>query len=160
MASEMKISRLGDQEIKSQLSVLFNLDQNNFPLPWAEQDWQNINEKNNYQLYICKLDSQIIGFALFSLNNLMEQVHLLKIAISSQYRGFHYGERLLTHCLNDYFAGEYRSCYLEVSVANTQAISLYRKLGFHVLVTKHNFYSNGEDAYAMHLVHNNTCHSP
>ena len=38
---------------------------------------------------------------------------------------------------------------LEVRVSNTPAINLYKKLGFIVVTTKKQYYSDGEDAYYM-----------
>jgi ribosomal-protein-alanine N-acetyltransferase len=42
-----------------------------------------------------------------------------------------------------------KQCYLEVRVANQEAISLYKNLGFEVARTIHGYYADGEDAFVM-----------
>jgi ribosomal-protein-alanine N-acetyltransferase len=38
---------------------------------------------------------------------------------------------------------------LEVRISNVAAQTLYHKHGFHILLTKPNYYADGEDAYLM-----------
>jgi ribosomal-protein-alanine N-acetyltransferase len=42
-----------------------------------------------------------------------------------------------------------KQCFLEVRVTNTEAIGLYKKLGFEITRTIHGYYADGEDAYLM-----------
>jgi len=42
-----------------------------------------------------------------------------------------------------------KQCFLEVRTTNTQAINLYKKLGFQVTRTISGYYADGEDACVM-----------
>jgi ribosomal-protein-alanine N-acetyltransferase len=60
------------------------------------------------------------------------------------------GDALLQEALKNMQAiYKAKECYLEVRVSNMPAIKLYRKIGFYIKRTLHDYYSDNESAYMM-----------
>jgi len=71
------------------------------------------------------------------------------VAVLQQHRRKGIGEALVAQALENMRIYNAKQCFLEVRVTNTPAIELYKKLGFEVTRTIHEYYSDGEDAYVM-----------
>lgn len=72
-----------------------------------------------------------------------DEMHLLKIAVAPARRRTGIAYRLLTQCI--YFVSKLgiKTVFLEVRTSNTQAIDLYRKLGFKTVGIRSNYYAAG-----------------
>ncbi len=143
----MSVSKLLNLNIETLEKLIF-LDQKFFPNPWQDKDWINL-DLTDKQIFIIKSENTICGYVLFGVNLLDQQAHLLKILIEPRKRGIGLAKIALADCLDHLKKDSVQDVYLEVATNNTQAIGLYKSLGFKILVLKKRFYSNGEDAYAM-----------
>lgn len=124
-------------------------DANNFPYPWSQSQWRQLDFSKRYGLYIChSSDRDVVGYTLFDVQEAPESGHLLKIFVMSQNRREGLARLMLQKVIEEY---NLRQVYLEVGVNNEAAIGFYKKLGFEVLTLKQKFYSDGESAYAMLL---------
>ena len=149
-----QIRRIKSLKVESQIfNQITSMDRTEFPQPWSERDWGDLDLKERYQLFVLEEKGELVGSALFEINTWDKQAHLLKLTISSVFRGKSLGRTLLAASLHSMLT-TIETCYLEVSVSNPYAVSLYKKMGFVVLNTKKKFYSNGEDAYAMQAILN------
>lgn len=117
---------------------------------WDHKSWRESFQKSETQIFIVRSkENEIIAMGVFDCSELMQQAHLLKIAVGVGYRTKGIAEKLLRHSIESLKKEGLNNIYLEVSTENTPAVSLYTKYGFKMLTTKKKFYSNGHDAYAM-----------
>ena len=90
----------------------------------------------------CFLDGdEMVGFAAARSDG-----YILFLAVSPEYRGEGYGERLVARVTED--AGK-ASCHARQS--NESAVSFYEHLGFSVEREIDNYYEDGEGAYYLRL---------
>ncbi len=80
----------------------------------------------------------------------IDESHLLSIAIKAEYRGKGIGELLLVSALEDVISRGAQTMFLEVRISNTMARSLYEKHGFTRMGVRRGYYAdNNEDAVVM-----------
>lgn len=95
-----------------------------------------------------KSPDKVIGYAGTWL--IVDEAHVMNIALAYQYQGQGLGELLLLHALDSMRALGAVTCTLEVRTSNVRAQSLYRQLGFHVAGRRRHYYAdNDEDALIM-----------
>jgi len=95
---------------------------------------------------MCRME---LGLSNFGFKGLVKKGHIVSVAVVPQYRRKGIGEALVSKAMEGMRLYNAKQCFLEVRVTNTQAISLYKKLGFQVTRTIHGYYADGEDAYLM-----------
>ncbi len=91
---------------------------------------------------------RILGFV--GLWIMLNEAHIIAIAVESSYRRLGIGEDLLIAIID--LAAQLNADFitLEVRASNTMAQALYEKYGFHVVGRRSGYYSdNGEDAVLM-----------
>ena len=99
---------------------------------------------------ICKHDSEIIGFIIFSPIN--PEAHILSISVTKKIQSKGVGSLLLQSMLDQCAAMKYKKIFLEVRTSNLQAINFYQKFGFSKDAIRDNYYTdNSEDALLMSL---------
>jgi len=81
-----------------------------------------------YQSRVILLDDQLAGFAEFY--QVVDECHLLAIAVNTTCQSRGLGRALLVSVMAEGARTGCTRCLLEVSAANTAAITLYEKLGF------------------------------
>lgn len=75
--------------------------------------------------------------------------HLISIAVEEAYRGRGLGRSLIKEFEVRVKSLGVTEVVLEVSVSNSVAVSLYKKLNYKVIRVLKNYYPDGEDAYLM-----------
>jgi ribosomal-protein-alanine N-acetyltransferase len=95
---------------------------------------------------ICRIE---LGLSNFGLSGFIKKGHIVSIAVMPEHRRKGIGQALVTRAMEGMRFYNAKQCFLEVRVSNTQAISLYKKLGFKITRTVSGYYSDGEDAYVM-----------
>lgn len=130
-------------------SVL-DLDQTQFPRPWSQQGWLDLNWDHHILLGL-KLENRLVGMALFGLVPGDETAHLLKICVESGLRGKGVSTAFWEDCQESLRLQGVAAAYLEVESTNQRAIGFYQKLGFETLRTIKGYYSDGTDAMTMQM---------
>jgi ribosomal-protein-alanine N-acetyltransferase len=129
---------------------LSSFAEKNFKFFWNFNQLQNhINDKDSYD-YFCYFKGKLVAYILFNLNPFTNQAHLYQVCVDHSFRKNQLATELIIKAL-DAMGHNVHSVYLEVEVDNLAAISFYNKLGFNQLNKINSFYSDGSDAYAMHL---------
>jgi len=136
-----------DTQLQQQI---INLDESIFPQPWKPHQWLDIFSKTDYILSLIFEDKELAGLSLTGLSSVESLGHLYKIMILERLRGSTAAQRLFDELSRSLKAEKMEKIFLEVSVLNSQAIAFYEKQGFEQLNRVRNFYSNSEDAFAMH----------
>jgi ribosomal-protein-alanine N-acetyltransferase len=89
------------------------------------------------------------GLSLLKRFGLAKKCHIISVAVVEAHRGKGVGTRLIQRAIERVRSESAKECYLEVRVTNTQAIELYKRLGFRVVSTLTGYYKDGESAYTM-----------
>jgi len=119
------------------------------PSPWKYETFLSSFEVGHKGL-ICKHDSEIIGFIIFSPIN--PEAHILSISVTKKIQSKGVGSLLLQSMLDQCAAMNYKKIFLEVRTSNLQAINFYQKFGFSKDAIRNNYYTdNSEDALLMSL---------
>lgn len=141
----MKIIRAN---IKDALSI-FEIEKNNFTTDaWTVSQWENEFKDNKFSIiYLLKDKEEVIGYIDFWI--MFEQATIAKICIKKEYTNEGLGDKLLKRCLKTIDKKNCLSTSLEVRVSNIKAINLYKKNDFKIILTKKEYYSDGEDCYYM-----------
>jgi len=95
---------------------------------------------------MCRIE---LGLSNFGFSGFIKKGHIVSIAVMPEHRRRGIGQALVTRAMEGMRLYNAKQCFLEVRVSNTQAISLYKKLGFKITRTINGYYSDGEDAYVM-----------
>ena len=119
------------------------------PSPWKYKTFLSSFEVGHKGL-ICKHNSEIIGFIIFSPIN--PEAHILSISVIKKIQSKGVGTLLLRSMLDQCKAMNYKKIFLEVRTSNLQAINFYQKFGFIKDAIRDNYYTdNSEDALLMSL---------
>jgi ribosomal-protein-alanine N-acetyltransferase len=95
---------------------------------------------------MCRIE---VGLSNFGFKGLIRKGHVVSVAVLPAHRRKGVGEALINKAMDAMRLYKARQCFLEVRITNTEAISLYKKLGFEVARTINGYYADGEDAYLM-----------
>jgi ribosomal-protein-alanine N-acetyltransferase len=94
---------------------------------------------------MCRIENNLLGFASGG-----KKGHVISVAVLPEHQHKGVGKALLLEALkNMQTTYKAKECYLEVRVSNVPAITLYRKLGFYIKRTLHDYYADNESAYMM-----------
>lgn len=131
------------------ISDIMVIEHESFSLPWSEEAFRNELTLNHSARYlVMEYDNGLIGYA--GMWNIVDESHITNIAIRTDYRGLHLGERLLKALMGWAVELGMLRMTLEVRVSNIAAQSLYSKFGFYPAGTRKGYYSdNHEDALIM-----------
>jgi ribosomal-protein-alanine N-acetyltransferase len=85
---------------------------------------------------------------------IVDELHILKLAVHPEHRREGIASDVLTHCLNNHGLKHITTALLDVRAGNTAAIGLYKKLDFHIVGQRPNYYfDTGEDALLMRKIY-------
>jgi ribosomal-protein-alanine N-acetyltransferase len=90
------------------------------------------------------------GLSAFILCRLLDdEFHIHNLCTLPERRNQGFATALLRHALSHAVSGGARRAFLEVRSSNNAAIRLYSANDFTTIVTRRNYYSNGDDALVM-----------
>jgi ribosomal-protein-alanine N-acetyltransferase len=139
---------------ESDLAEVRTIETLSFPNPWSDNTFRGEiqNESISFPMVVVeKPGERVIGYIIYW--HIREDVQVNNIAVHPDFRGRGIAEALMRHVIDKVRANGATFMTLEVRVSNDAAVTLYRKLGFEVLGTRKNYYTNpDEDAYMMGLV--------
>ncbi len=111
--------------------------------PWNEETFK-ICFQSGYVGWVLEADGKIVGFIIVS--QAREECHILNVCIAHAYQHQGYGFKLMHKALNHARDHEVTIAYLEVRRSNTRAITLYRKMGFHYIGERKEYYPSPQGA--------------
>ncbi len=124
-----------------------SLDQVSLRYPWSAKQWQSLSPADH--TYGWLRHDEVIGFALVRLSPFEELAHLLKIALSENYRGTGEATRFLASLEAVLRCEKIQRVYLEVETENQAALRFYEREGFVRLRRIAGFYADGANAWTM-----------
>lgn len=105
--------------------------------PWSRGNFTD-SLKAGYSVWVCRLGGDLIGFAVLMM--VIDEAHLLNIAVSPRYQGQGYGARLLRHTMDVAKTHGATTLFLEVRPSNERAVELYRHFGFRQIGLRKGYY--------------------
>lgn len=114
-----------------------------FPSAWTREMFlQEIGSRTGRAL-VFKSREELVGYLCFW--EVLDEAHLLNIAVHPEHRGRGYGKRMMDHlealCLQDGL----RRVILEVRRGNEVARNLYRRCGFRSIGFRKRYYTDDND---------------
>lgn len=138
---------------ENDLGSVLKIEQVSFKNPWSRISFLNELAGKYSHNYILKLENscetyQIIAYICFRF--IIDELHLLKIAVTPTHRHQGLAVNFLNECLKPIGPQRINSAFLEVRQHNAAAIGLYKKAGFYIETQIPNYYSDTqEDAILM-----------
>lgn len=125
---------MGNQDLPEVLEI----ERASFKFPKSE----SVFREETHKYLVAKVEGKVVGY--IGVEKVLDEVHIINMAVHPSWRGQGIGKKLLQCVLNDK-----DRFYLEVRVSNEAARRLYERFGFQVVGTRKNYYPDGEDAYIM-----------
>lgn len=128
----------------SDLTFLEEAESKCFADPWSVE---MLEEEVNHSLsvfYILSYKSKQIGY--FSYLHILDEVHILNVAILPEYQGQGHANELMRTLISSALKLGCKAFTLEVRQGNIKAISLYEKFGFKLAGVRNGYYPDGENA--------------
>ena len=135
------------------LDPILAIEQLSFQCPWSRRSFEGELSCPGAFSYVVKSvqtdkGAQVVAYAF--LRRMLEELHLLKIAVTPAQRRRGIANWFLNHCFTMGAQQGADSVYLEVRLSNIAAIHLYEKLGFREIGRRSNYYPDSkEDAMVM-----------
>jgi ribosomal-protein-alanine N-acetyltransferase len=122
-----------------------------FSAPWSEGMLRGEADPRDYAWnLVVDIDGELNAF--FFVWTVLDEMHLLNLAVHPDWRRLGVGGALLDYVIAQGTAAGYRSLSLEVREANLPARQLYASRGFFQLARRDRYYpDNGEDALVLAL---------
>jgi len=145
--------QIGTINRSEDLDSIIAIEQLSFQWPWSRRFFEGELSCQNACSYVVKSaqadkDDQIVAYAF--LRRVVDELHVLKIAVAPAQRGHGIAIWFLNHCFTMGAQQGANSVYLEVRRSNIAAIKLYEKLGFREVGRRSNYYPDSkEDALVM-----------
>jgi ribosomal-protein-alanine N-acetyltransferase len=147
----MTMSSMDETHIDSLLPIEIS----SFRNPWGKLSFlDEISNQHSYS-YVLTIphgsDDQVVAY--ICLRQIIDELHILKIAVRRSYRRKGIAYRFLADCLCAVSKQGVRAVFLEVRPSNSAGLHLYRKLGFHIVGKRPKYYlDTGEDAFIMRIL--------
>jgi ribosomal-protein-alanine N-acetyltransferase len=136
------------------LDEVLAIENASFPLPWNRDHFlDELKTECAFPLVALTPETKLAGYICPRL--LLDEGHILDIAVHSDFRGRGVGRLLVERVLTDCREGGADFVSLEVRPSNTIAIALYRQMGFVETGKRKKYYENGEDALLMEYHYEN-----
>ncbi len=119
------------------LDQVADLDAAAQPFPWSRTNFADSLQASHWA-WVLRQNGELLGFAV--LMGVLDEAHLLNIAIAPAHQGRGLGARLLRHVQAWSSRRGMVSMYLEVRPSNTRARTLYRHLGFQEIGRRKAYY--------------------
>lgn len=124
------------------------LEQKAFSHPWTRKLY--LDALASYECWIMTVDNQHVGHGVIS--QVLDEAHLLNIAIAVEQQGKGLGLQLLEHLMRRSSERGCVECFLELRESNQSAYRLYERFGFNEIGRRRDYYpavGGHEDALVM-----------
>ena len=133
------------------LHEVYFIEQSVFSYHWNYRNFLSSVAQENDGWVMRNEAGKLIGY--FILMEIVDEMHLLKIAVDGNFHGQGYGRLLMDKVVEVAREAEMESVLLEVSPTNEPAVGLYRKTGFETIGVRKGYYvDTKEDALVMRLM--------
>jgi ribosomal-protein-alanine N-acetyltransferase len=132
--------------VKADVPQLLIIEQSVQGAPWTEDTFKTCFEMA-YEGWVLEQDGQIAGYIILALQ--LDECHILNLCVARDFQRQGLGRKLLEFGISTARNHSIGIAYLEVRRSNSRAIALYRKMHFHQIGERKDYYrtvSGTEDA--------------
>ena len=122
---------------EADLDEMMAIENEVYPFPWSRGNYAD-SLRAGHLCQVCRLNTQLIGYFVIML--VLDEAHLLTIAIAARHQNKGWGASLLTQSMRMAAARGATRLWLEVRPSNEKALRLYRHLGFKDVGLRKNYY--------------------
>jgi len=135
----------------SDLQEVLDLEQTVYPHPWSMANFVD-SLASGYEAWVLRdTDNELMGY--FLLMAIVDEAHLLNVAVSAERQGQGLGRFLLNQAVACARGLGMESVLLEVRPSNTRALEIYQRYGFDTIGRRKGYYpaanQQREDAIVM-----------
>ena len=130
------------------LDSVLALEQQAFTHPWTRKLY--VDALHSYECWMLYVDERHVGHGVIS--QVLDEAHLLNIAIAVSAQGQGLGLQLLEHLMQRASQRGCVECFLELRASNQSAYRLYERYGFNEIGRRRDYYpapAGHEDALVM-----------
>ncbi len=132
------------------LHEVYYIEQSVFSYHWTYQNFQSSVANENIGVVLRNAAGKMVGY--FVCMEVLDEMHLLKIAVAGDMHGKGYGRILMDKAVALAREREMAFMFLEVRPSNTPAVALYKNTGFKTVGVRKGYYAdNHENALVMRL---------
>ena len=156
------VARVGDYQIRrcerDDIQSVININAETLPEHYSDYFYYEILAEFPETFLVAELDGSLIGYVMCRIEygfshlkrlGLARKGHIVSIAVREQHRGKGVGTMLMQTSQEAMLAKAATESYLEVRVTNSEAITLYQRLGYKVTSRLEAYYKDGEAALVM-----------
>jgi len=134
-----------DTMLERDVDPVLEIERLSFKNPWHRISFLNELSGRCSHNFVLKLENscetyQVIAYLCCRL--IIDEIHILKIAVHPEQRHKGIAFKLINHCLETLRQNRVRSAILEVRQHNAAAIGLYKKSGFYIEAQIPKYYSD------------------
>ncbi len=122
---------------QSDLDQLLRIERAVHIAPWTDDTFK-LCFQAGYLGWVAEIGQTIIGFIVIAINK--DECHVLNLCVSLDHQHQGWGRQLLAHALNHAKQQGVGLAYLEVRRSNSRAIKLYKKMQFHLIGERKDYY--------------------
>jgi [ribosomal protein S18]-alanine N-acetyltransferase len=144
----MVIALMSETNVESLLTI----ERGSFKNPWGKLSFlSEISNASSYNFVLTSKDrAQDVIIAYLCMRKIIDEIHILKIAVEQAHRRRGIAYQFLEKCLLAVAKNDIKNVFLEVRPLNGAALLLYHKLGFQIIGKRPKYYlDTGEDAIIM-----------
>lgn len=119
------------------LDAVAELEKSVQAFPWSRGNFAD-SLAAGHAVWVCRIGGELVGFSVVMV--VMDEGHLLNIAVAGRYQGKGYGARLLQHAMAEAKTHGASKLLLEVRPSNRRAVELYQLLGFRQIGQRRDYY--------------------
>lgn len=139
---------------ESDIDEVVALEESVYPYPWSRGNFAD-SLASGYHAWVLRDQSmQLMGY--FLVMQMVDEAHLLNVAVAQQWQGQGLGRFLLNQSVACSRGLGLESMLLEVRPSNTRALELYERYGFEQIGRRKGYYPAGgqqrEDAIVMRYI--------
>jgi len=119
------------------LTEVAHLEKSLYAFPWSLGNFRD-SLNAGYDCWTVTHGETVVGYAVLMIA--LDEAHLLNVAIAQEWQGQGIGGGFMRHMIEVARGASCQIVYLEVRPSNLAARHLYRKLGFHQIAIRPEYY--------------------
>jgi ribosomal-protein-alanine N-acetyltransferase len=156
------VAKVGDYMIrradKDDIPTVMDINAETLPEHYSDYFYYEILTEFPETFLVAELDGALVGYVMCRIEygfshlrklGLARKGHVVSIAVKDEHRGKGVGTLLMRSSQEEMVKKAATEVYLEVRVSNTEAISLYQRMGYKVAGRLEAYYKDGEAALVM-----------
>jgi ribosomal-protein-alanine N-acetyltransferase len=123
------------------LAMVSDIERRSYEYPWSHGVFRDC-LLAGYSCIVLERGGELVGYSILSIA--AGEAHVLNLCVDPVFRSLGYGDRLLEEILGRARYANVREVFLEVRPSNVNALTLYRKKGFHRIARRSAYYQSRE----------------